>query len=294
MKYTVNDFHEQFKTDAECLDFIFKTRFPDGGKCGCGKVDCFYPVTGRRCYACSWCGRQISPTAGTIFHKSETSLKLWFFAIFLMSSSKNGVAAMELKRQLGVTYKTAWRMAHQIRKLMDVSGGKLSGVVEVDETYIGGLSKNMHIKKRAEKEIKTGPHSKTAVLGLVQREGEVRAKVIEETGKWVLVPEVMDHVAQGSTVCTDEWKGYNLIGRVGYVHARVNHREGEYVRAIAHTNTIEGFWSQLKRSINGTFHHVSKRHLQKYVNEFCYRYNRRKSERPVFADLSARVGVQRA
>jgi hypothetical protein len=129
-KYTINEFNEQFPDDRACLDFIFKARWPDGGKCKCGKADCFYAVDGRRSYACSWCGVQISPTAGTIFHKSETSLKKWFFAMFLMSSSKNGVAAKELERQLGVTYKTAHRMGHKIRQLMQSGGNMMTGVIE--------------------------------------------------------------------------------------------------------------------------------------------------------------------
>jgi transposase-like protein len=291
-KFTVKQFNAQFPDDTACLEFIFKTRYPDGGKCTCGKIDCFYPVTGRRSYACSHCGNQISPCAGTIFHKSETSLKSWFFAMFLMSSSKNGVAAKELERQLGVTYKTAWRMAHQIRKLMDSPAGMLNGVVEADETYIGGKARNMHAVTRKAKGIQTGTSSKVAVLGLVEREGSVRATVVDDVKMETVIPNIVDNVAEGSTICTDELTSYNPLCHVGYVHARVNHRQGEYVRAEVHTNSIEGFWSQLKRSINGTFHHVSKKHLQKYVNEFCYRYNRRKVERPIFSELSGRVAEQ--
>lgn len=138
MAYSFKDFEAQFPDDAACLDFIYRQRWPKGAKCECGKEDCFYRITKRRAYSCSFCGAQIYPAAGTIFHKSETSLKSWFFAIFLMSASRNGVAAKELQRQLGVTYKTAWRMAREIRKLMHGNGSLLSGVVEADETYIGG------------------------------------------------------------------------------------------------------------------------------------------------------------
>jgi len=141
VKYTINDFNAQFPDDRACLEFIFDTRFPDGGTCKCGKTNCFHPVKNRRSYACAWCGAQVYPTAGTIFHKSETSLKTWFFAMFLMSSSKNGVAALELQRQTGVTYKTAHRMGHKIRQLMQSGGDLFTGIVEADETYIGGKNR---------------------------------------------------------------------------------------------------------------------------------------------------------
>jgi len=182
-KYTIKSFHADFPDDAACLEFVFKTRWPDGGTCKCGKKDCFYPVTGRRSYACSWCGYQISPTAGTIFHKSETSLKSWFFAMFLMSSSKNGVAAKELERQLGVTYKTAHRMGHKIRQLMQSGGDMLCGIVEADETFIGGLAKNMHRAKRKAAIKGTGGATKTPVIGILERGGNVQAKVVSVSGR---------------------------------------------------------------------------------------------------------------
>jgi transposase len=291
-RYTIKEFHAQFTDDRACLDFIFKTRWPDGGKCKCGKTDCFYPVNGRRTYACSWCGTQISPTAGTIFHKSETSLKSWFFAMFLMSSSKNGVAAKELERQLGVTYKCAHRMGHKIRQLMQGDGEMMSGIIEADETFIGGLSKNMHKGKR--KVTGTGGVGKTPVAGVLERGGKIQAKAVSDVTSQTLLPNILANVEKGSTVCTDEWCSYNPLRKSGFKHVRVSHGAKEYVRGNAHTNSIEGFWSQLKRSINGTFHHVSKQHLQKYVNEFVYRYNLRGSEQPIFHDLSGRAAEQHA
>lgn len=288
-RYTVKHFNVQFPDDSACLDFIFKQRYPDGGTCECGKTDCFYRVEKRRCYSCSYCGHQVSPTEGTIFHKSSTSLKTWFFAMFLMSSSKNGVAAKEIERQTGVTYKTAWRMARQIRKLMEQGGRLLSGIVEADETRVGGKSRWMHASKRMRVAPKPGGGDKMAVIGVVERGGEVRATVVPDITAGTLLANLEDKVTPGSTVYTDELRSYDLVRHIGFVHARVSHRQGEYVRAEIHTNSIEGFWSQLKRSINGTFHHVSKQHLQLYVNEFAFRYNRRKSESPMFSHLSARV-----
>ena len=285
-KFTVKEFNAQFPDDRACLEFIFKTRWPDGGKCKCGKKDCFHRVEGRRAYACAWCGRQISPTAGTIFHKSETSLRSWFFAMFLMSSSKNGVAAKELERQLGVTYKTAHRIGHKIRELMQADGGNMmTGILEADETYLGGVRPG----KRGR-----GAAGKTPVIGVLERGGNVQAKVSENVKTQSVLPHILDNVEKGATVCTDELGSYNSLTKQGFKHERVNHGALEYVRGKVHTNSIEGFWSQLKRSINGTFHHVSKQHLQSYVNEFVYRYNLRKSVEPIFADLSSRVAEQHA
>lgn len=167
MSYNFKDFDAQFPDDASCLAFIFKARHANH-VCECGKRDCFHRRTKRRAFQCAFCGAQIYPTAGTIFHKSETSLKSWFFAIFLFAKSKNGVAAKELERQLGVTYKTAHRMGHQIRRLMASGGNLLSGVIEADETYIGGKRSGMG----------RGAVGKTPIVGVVERRGEVRATVV--------------------------------------------------------------------------------------------------------------------
>jgi transposase len=291
-KYTIKEFNAQFPDDRTCMDFIFATRYPDGGTCKCGKSNCFHPVAKRRSYACAWCGTQIYPTAGTIFHKSETSLKTWFFAMFLMSSSKNGVAAMELMRQTGVTYKTAHRMGHKIRQLMQNGGDMMTGIVEADETYIGGKAKNMHKGKR--KVTGTGFVGKTPVIGVLERGGNVCAKVVTESSSETLVPNILANVDKSATICTDEFRPYSPLAKLGFNHVKVAHAAKEYVRNGIHTNSIEGFWSQLKRSINGTFHHVSPQHLQSYVNEFVYRYNLRHSEQPIFSDLSAKVAEQHA
>jgi transposase len=236
--YTVKDFNADFKTDADCLDFVFKMRFPKGATCKCGKKDCFYAIKGRKCYCCSWCGYQISPTAGTIFHKSETPLKSWLFAMFLISNSKNGVSAMELQRQIGVTYKTAWRMAHQIRKLMQGDGGILKGVIEADETFIGGLAKNMHKGKR--KVRGTGGMGKTPVIGVLERGGNVQAKVVTDITSQTLLPNIMENVEKGATVCTDEWCSYNPLTKAGFKHLRVAHGARQYPTSIV-VDTIRIF-----------------------------------------------------
>jgi len=282
VKYTIKDFHKQYRNDAACLEFIYRQRYPQGATCiKCQKVDCFYPVTDRRAYACV-CGHQVHPTAGTIFHKSPTSLKSWFFAMYLMTTAKNGVAAKELQRQIGVTYKCAWRMAHQIRLLLKERGVYLQGIIEVDETYVGAHKPG----KRGR-----GAAGKTIIVGAVERGGSVSAKIVPDTTAKTLVPHVEAVVAPQSTVMTDELPSYYQLKHRDFHHHKILHKKKQSVNGPIHTNTIEGFWSQLKRSIHGTFHHVSRKHLQKYVNEFAYRYNRRKSEMPMFCHLIPNVGA---
>lgn len=285
MSYTLRDFQGQFPDDRACLDFLFKQRWPNGGTCDeCGKKDCFYPIEKRRSYSCAWCGFQLYPTAGTIFHKSPTSLVSWFFAIFLMSTSRNGVAAKELERQLGVTYKTAWRMAHEIRKLMQDGPAKLAGVVEADETYVGGQRPG----KRGR-----GAAGKTAVVGIAERRGGVKAKVVDAVNTANVIGHIRATVEPKATIHTDELPVYNYVAPLGYSHEQVNHGLKQYVRGRCHTNTIDGFWSQLKRSIDGTHHHVSRKYLQNYVNEFAFRYsNRYVGETSSMFDLMAgRTGL---
>jgi transposase len=285
MKFTIKDFNEQFKTDADCLQYLFNQRFPNGGTCEkCAKTDCFYPVTDRKCYACSWCGFQVSPTAGTIFHKSPTSLKTWFHAMFLITASRNGVSAKELQRQTGVTYKTAWRINHQIRQLMNEKPNLFTGTVEADETYIGGKRKGKAGR---------GAKAKTPVIGVLERGGDVVAKATPDCSSVSLVTNIAKTTKLGATVMTDEWRGYASLGAIGFDHKTIKHKDGNYVDGDIHTNGIESFWAQLKRSINGTFHHVSSKHLQKYLNEFSYRHNHRHSEIPMFSRLVATAGEQR-
>lgn len=288
MKYTLSDFQAQFPDDRACLDFLFKTRWPKGCQCPeCSKVDCFHPIEKRRSYSCAWCGCQVYPAAGTIFHKSSTSLVSWFYAIFLMSTSRNGVAAKELERALGVTYKTAWRMAHEIRKLMQDGPAKLAGIVEADETYVGG-------KRRGKRG--RGAEGKVAVLGIAQRSGGVKAKVVDAVNTVNVMGHLRSSVEVGTKVVTDEFNVYNPVELFGFPHHTVNHGAMEYVRGHCHTNCIEGFWSQLKRSIDGTHHHVSGKHLQKYVNEFAFRYSNRYvgETSSMFELMAGRTGAQLA
>lgn len=282
MKYTIKNLRNDFPNDEACLDFIFKNRWPKGLTCqNCESKD-FYHVKGRKSYACK-CGYQISPTEGTIFHKSSTPLTLWFHAIFLMSQSKNGVAAKELERQLGVTYKCAWRMARQIRLLMTDDDGPLGGneIVELDETYVGGKAKG----KRGR-----GAAKKTPVFGAVERDGKLKTKVVLNVRKLTLMPLIKDMVADNSVIVTDESNSYNDVKKIGHLHESINHSKGQYVDGDVHTNTIEGFWSQFKRSVHGTYHSVSRKHLQLYLDEFSFRYSHRKSNLALPVLIFSKVG----
>lgn len=267
MRYTIKDFHKQYPDDDACLEAVFQDRFGKVKDCPkCGVVDTkFYRVKKRQCYACMHCGYQLHPLANTIFRKTTTPLKDWFYAIYLFSVAKNGVSAKELERHLGVTYKTAWRMATQIRKLMAQDNEKLSGNIEVDETYIGGKEKGKRITVQ----------NKQAVFGIVERYGRVKAEQVRSSGARVLLPIIETSVEPDVQIYSDEWRAYSSLKKRGYTHTTVNHSTLEYVRGIAHTNTIEGFWSQLKRSLDGTYHAVSPKYLQSYLNQFVFYYNYR-------------------
>jgi transposase len=264
MRYTLKQFQAEYPDDDACLEGVFQDRFSSMKCCpSCGVVKAkFYRVRGRQCYECEWCRYQLFPLADTIFRETKVPLTLWFYAIYEFSVSKNGVSAKELERKLGVAYRTAWRMAKQIRLLMSAEVGQLSGDVEVDETYIGGKHRQRY-----------GRSKKQTVFGMVERDGFVKAKHVKSSGARVLLPEIADAVTPGTQIYSDEWGAYRTLDRRGYSHTTVNHSNLEYVRGIAHTNTIEGFWGQLKRSLDGTYHAVSPKYLQLYLGEFVFRYN---------------------
>lgn len=278
MRYTLKDFKTEYPDDKACLLSVLENRY--GKTCPrCGVIGVkFYPIRGRKGFVCSECDKHIYPLADTIFRKSETSLWNWYYAIFQFSVSKNGVSAKELERTLGVTYKTAWRMCKQIRLLMEQDNDKLDGDVEVDETYIGGRRKLAHKFD-----------NKSIVFGQVERNGRAKIVHVKSAGVRVLIPEIQSGVALTASIYSDEWRSYKRLPKLGYTHTTVNHSALEYVRGSAHTNTIEGFWSQLKRSIDGTYHAVSPKYLQSYLNEFTFRYNLRGVPIcPVLLELAAK------
>jgi transposase-like protein len=250
-------------------------RWPDGETCPhCGSTANTYIKT-RRIWRCKECEKQFSVKLGTIFEDSPIGLAKWFVAIWMLANCKNGISSYELARGIGVTQKTAWFMLHRIRAAMKARSfdRKLCGIVEADETFIGGKLRNMHKSKRA-KARHGFMYSKAIVQGILERNGEVRARVLRNLQTLPRVQHIRENVEKGSRLMTDEgaaWMG------VEYVHEFINHQE-EYVRGNVHTQGIENFWSLLKRGLKGTYVSVEPFHLSRYVDEQCFRYNNRKTD----------------
>ena len=266
---TTFEFLKRFSSDEVCLDYLIHTRFGETPTCPkCREETKFYKIKKEPAYACGKCGHHVHPMAGTLFENSRTPLQKWFYAMHLFTTTRHGVSAKELQRQLGVTYKTAWRMGHEIRKHMAKVDGDpmLGGHVEADETYIGG--------KRPGKRGR-GAAGKTVVFGMIERGGDVITRVVDNVRRRTLEPHLVANVAPGSTVSTDELTSYHKISDLGLTHGRVNHSADEWVRGIHHTNSIEGFWSIFKKSIRSTHIHVSRKYLHSYLGEFEFRFNRR-------------------
>ncbi len=286
MKQTnVRQFFAQFPNDESCLEHLFNVRFGQGHTCQkCERDAKWYRLQSEQAYSCQWCGHHIHPMVGSIFEKSRTPLQLWFYAIFLFTTSKLGVSGKELQRQLGVTYKTAWRMAKLIREHMAEIDGEapLGGegkVVEVDETFVGGKSKGMDWRK-----------GKTVLMGMMERDGDVMLKVVEDQTHGSLLPHINSNVAHGPEVHTDELKAYKkAINVKHYSHKTVNHSKGEYVTEDGTTtNSIENLFGHLKRSLKGTHNNVSPMYLEAYVKEFEYRFNRRMLPETMLDELLSR------
>lgn len=277
-EFPVREFFARFPDEDACLNHIMNVRFGgtkmDCPSCGSVEVQ-FHKLRERRVYACPECRYQIAPTANTILHDTRTPLTSWFFAMYLFSTTRHGVSGKELQRQLGVTYKTAWRIGQQIRELAGNAdfADLLQGHVEADEAYIGG--------KRSGGKRGRGAEGKTIVVGMVERKGNMKTIVVGDVKKATIRPLVNEHVAKGSIVSTDELRSYHLLTEDGYVHGTVSHGKGEYAvydyrnQVTHHVNTTEGFWRLFKASIRGTHVHISQKYMQRYLNEFTFRANHR-------------------
>ena len=270
---TLRQFQGRFPTEDSCLDHLFQVRYGGTDCPKCHRPVKYTRVRGRRAYQCQWCANNLYPTAGTPFDRTRTSLRDWFLVMFMFCTTRNGVAAKEIQRQIGVTYKTAWRMAHEIRKYMgqldsdDPLGGP-GQIVEVDEAMIGGKAKGTRGGRYA--------GGKTVVLGMLEQGGELVTSIVPNVKMHNLIPVVEQHILRGTHIHTDALPSYQHLGKHGYRHSKVRHQIGEYVGSEGQTvNRIEGFWSMLKRGINGTHIHLSAKHLPKYLGEFEYRWNMR-------------------
>jgi len=289
LRYTIMDFDRQFPDDAACLEHLKEQRFPGGvANCETCKTERkHYRIKGRPVYSCDHCGTQISPMAGTIFEHSSTSLRLWYYAMFLMASTRCGISAKQIQRETGVTYKTAWRMFRQIRSLLSESDMQLEGsAVEMDETYFGG------VRKYGAGRPMRGDKKKTPIVGMVERKGRVIALAAPDVKGSTLLGYVRDYVMPKSMIFTDELNAYDGIKHIkegGYRHRRIKHSARVYVKGTVHTNTIEGFWSLVKRGIGGVYHSVSQKYLQSYLNEYTFRYNRRDQGNLTFNAFLKRV-----
>ncbi|WP_174273508.1 IS1595 family transposase [Sphingomonas bacterium] len=270
---TLRQFQARFPTEDSCLEHLKQTRFGERHDCEkCDREAKFYRVKGRRSYACEHCGAQIYPTAGTPFDRTRTPLRDWFFVMFQFCTSRNGVAAKEVERQLGVTYKTAWRMCHMIREYMGAVDGDdfLGGagtVVEIDETIMGGSISGKGSGYMG---------NKAVVVGIKERGGKLAMRVVDSRTRGPMEAHIHASIRPGTTISSDEFGSYRFLSQQGYRHITVSHKQGQRVGKFgATTNGIEGVWAALKRGINGTHVHVSAKHLPKYLAEFEYRHNMR-------------------
>ena len=274
---------DTFNTDDQCREYLELLRWPNGPECpACGVIGEATPIKGRGRWRCRPCGHQFSVTAGTIMHDSHLPLRKWFAAIFLMVESRKGMSANQLKRTLGVGYKTAWYLCHRIREAMgnDPMEGRptLLGVVEVDETLIGGKVRG-----------KPALSNKTWVAGAIQRGGELRVERIPNVKRETLHDFIHRAVKDDAeAIYTDELKSYLGIEDEDTRHETVNHSEEEWVVGDVHTNSIEGVWSLFKRSIIGAFHKMSAKHMDRYLEELEWRFNNRTNPH-IFRDTMARI-----
>ncbi len=287
---SLTEFVDHFKDEATCREHFAKIRFRDGEYCPhCGHSEIYRFKSGAR-YRCAKCKVDFTIKTGTVFGESKLPLRKWFIAIYLLSTSSKGISSVQLAKQVGVSQKTAWFLNHRIRAAMKQNNGQLFGSVEMDETYIGGQEKNKHRSKRTSGTQGRSVKTKVPVIGLVERGGEVRAEASDRVGMRQVEKLIVQHVAMGSKLHTDDWGAYSHIGRL-FLHEIVNHSTGQYARpGGVHTNTIESFWALFKRGFQGVYHSMSRKHLQRYVNEYAYRWNIRPGDlQDVFSDMVNRV-----
>lgn len=280
-KYSISNLRSDFPDDTACLDFLFRALHSE--KCSCGGI--YRKIKNRQQYQCSKCRFQIAPMAGTIFEKSTTPLTLWFHALFIFSNAKSGISAKEMERQLGVTYKTAWRILKLIREALGQGNDKLRGDVEMDESYFGGKKKG----GRNNKNLGAAIASKSVVIGAVERGGTMKAEVVPDAKSGSIGAFLEKNIEKEDTrLLTDESNRYNNVAK-GYDRHMVKHSQQQFVVGDVHVNHMETFWAHVKRSMKGTYKVISKKHLQAYLNAFVFHYNNRDNDRERFEVLLGTV-----
>ena len=288
-QFSVREFFARFPDDEACLKHIMDVRHGMKHPCRkCFALATFHRMSDRRAFACSQCGDHVYPTAGTVFEDTRTPLQSWFYAIYLFVTTRHGVSGKELQRQLGVTYKTAWRMGMKIRELIGSVDDfdLLQGHVEMDETYVGGHRPG----KRGR-----GAAGKTIVMGMKERDGDMRTAVIPNVKKATLRKVVLENVEKGAAVSTDELMSYGLLTGDGYKHGTVNHSEYDWshydyrTKETHSVNHVEAFWGLFKASIRSTHIHVSPKYMDRYLAEFTFRSNHRQMVNGMFDLIVARV-----
>jgi len=265
-----------FSTEKKCLKFVVHKRWGDTVRCVDCNSDKIYKFSDGKRYKCAECKRHFTALVGTVFQDTRLPLKKWIMAMYLIGND-TGISTRNLAKKIGVSVPTAWFLSHRIRETFTQSTEKLSGVVESDESFIGGKNKNRHIHKKVKNSQGRSYKDKTPVFGVLERGGKLKAKVIKDTKVASIKPALKEMVEAGSILYSDEWLGYRGSGRT-YQHTIVDHKRKQFKNGDACTNGIEGAWSRLKRMIAGVYYRFSKKHLQRFINEFTFRYNTRKLE----------------